>query len=90
MAKLPLDTWKDIFRNVRDAQLEQSKEDGIEALIEEGTVERVDVEVLWLDSSDEWVLCSGTELFEDGFKSEKEAQDRLNYLEKEVLKSDTD
>ena len=40
-----------------------------------------EVEVLWLDSGDdspgEWALCYGEELFEDGFKSEEEACNRL-------------
>lgn len=42
------------------------------------------VEVVWLTSG-EWCLCSGTELFEDGFKTEDEANDRLEYLEKTLL-----
>ena len=43
------------------------------------------LEVIWLDSSDEWCLCAGTELFEDGFKTEDEANDRLEYLENIIL-----
>lgn len=39
------------------------------------------VEVTWLDGSDEWCLNVEYELLEDGFKSEKEAQDRLDYVE---------
>jgi hypothetical protein len=81
MIRLPFETWTNIFRNVHDAQLEQLQEEGMEELIREGIEQRIEVEVVWLDSSDEWCLCCGTELFEDGFKSEKEAQDRLDYLE---------
>lgn len=36
-----------------------------------------EVEVVWLDSPDEWVLCCEYELFEDGFQSEEEADRRL-------------
>ncbi|AXH71047.1 hypothetical protein BSP36_003 [Bacillus phage BSP36] len=43
------------------------------------------LEVIWLESSDEWCLCTGTELFEDGFKTEDEANNRLEYLEKTLL-----
>ena len=38
------------------------------------------IEVTWLDGSDEWCLNVDCELLEDGFKSEKEAQDRLDYV----------
>ena len=37
-----------------------------------------EVEVIWLDGSDEWCLCFETEMFEDGFATEKEAQMRLD------------
>lgn len=39
-----------------------------------------EVEILYLDNTDEWVLCSGCELFEDGFSSEREACNRLNWV----------
>jgi hypothetical protein len=39
-----------------------------------------EVEVTWLDSGDEWCLNADCELFEDGFTSEKEAQERLNFV----------
>jgi hypothetical protein len=85
MVRLDNETWKNIFRNIQDDQLEQAKEDGIEDLIKDGVVERIEVEVVWLDSTDEWCICSGYELFEDGFDSEKEAMDRLHYLENILL-----
>lgn len=47
-----------------------------------------EVEVTWLDevgSAGEWVLCFDCELFEDGFKTEEEAQKRLDFLEKKLL-----
>lgn len=83
--KLPLDTWVNIFRNVEEAQRDQLQEEGMEELIEKGIEQRIEVEVVWLDSSDEWCLCSGTELFEDGYKSEEEAQKRLESLEHLLL-----
>ena len=43
-----------------------------------------EVEVLWLDGTNEWVLCWDCELFEDGFESEEEAQARLDEVEKKV------
>lgn len=43
------------------------------------------VEIVWLDGTDEWVLCFDCELFEDGFKTEKEAMERLDYLQRELL-----
>ncbi|TCI26668.1 hypothetical protein EVJ32_04655 [Exiguobacterium sp. SH5S4] len=36
-----------------------------------------EVEIVWLDSGDEWCLCNDCELFEDGFKDEDEASHRL-------------
>lgn len=83
--RLPLDTWENIFRNVNELQLEQEAEEGMAELIERGVVERIEVEVVWLDGTDEWCLCSGCELFEDGFETEREAQERLDYLEKKLL-----
>lgn len=76
--RLPLDTWRNIFRNLKDMD-EEDYYDGV-----------VDwVEAIYLDSGTaeygEWCLCYGEELFEDGFKTEKEAQDRLNYLEQTLL-----
>jgi hypothetical protein len=43
-----------------------------------------DIEVVYLDNvgeDSEWCLCCGEELFEDGYKTEDEAQKRLEYLE---------
>ena len=85
MTRQSNETWVNIFRNVRDAQLEQKKEKGIEELIRKGAVERIDVEVVWLEGTDEWCLCCDCELFEDGFKSEQEARERLESLEKLLL-----
>lgn len=71
--RLTLEEWKNIFRNLQ----------------EEGE----NVEIIWLDAVPhdaygnptgevfEWVLCHGCEIFEDGFEAEKEAQERLDYLE---------
>ena len=44
-----------------------------------------EIEVTWLDGDDEWCLHVDCELFEDGFKTEEEAMERLSYLEKTLL-----
>jgi hypothetical protein len=73
--QLPLETWENIFRNLQEMD-EEDYYDG-----------EVDwVEIIWLDGTDEWVLAYGTELFEDGFKTEREAEERLSYLENNLLK----
>jgi hypothetical protein len=63
-------TWINIFRNVQESDEE--------------------IEVTWLDPGDssegEWCLNCDCELFEDGFKTEKEARERLDYLEQTLLK----
>lgn len=74
MKRLNNEQWKNIFRNLSELEEEDYYD---------GTVDWV--EVLWLDSTDEWILAHGEELFEDGFKSEEEAQQRLNKLEKLLL-----
>lgn len=74
MKKLDLETWKNIFRNLQEMDEEDYYDDGVDW-----------VEVMWLDGTDEWCLCYGTELFEDGFETEKEAQERLSYLENLLL-----
>lgn len=74
MNKLTDETWKNIFRNLK----EMDKKDYYDGVIEW-------VEVVWLDSTDEYCLCYGEELFEDGFKTEREAQERLTYLENKLL-----
>ena len=75
MERLSLEQWKVILNNLQNMS-EEEYYDGEVSWIE----------VLWLDGSDEWCLCFGEEMFEDGFKTEKEAQDRLNYLEQTILK----
>lgn len=44
----------------------------------------LEVEVLWLDGTDEYCLCEDCELFEDGFETEKQAYDRLEEIQKLV------
>ncbi len=77
MKRLDNETWENIFKNLLEME-EEDYYDGADW-----------VEVVWLEESgdkpEEWVLCYGEELFEDGFKTEKEAQDRLNYLENLLL-----
>lgn len=70
MKRLNVEMWKNIFTNLK----EMDKEDYYDGVVDW-------VEVVWLDGTDEWCLCYGEELFEDGFKTEKEAQERLDYLE---------
>lgn len=78
MKRLSLETWTNIFRNLQ----EMDEEDYYDGVVDW-------VEVMWLDGGgvqeDEWCLCFGEELFEDGFKTEKEAQERLTYLENILL-----
>ena len=72
--RLSNDTWHNIFRNLSEMTPEEYYDGEVDW-----------VEVIWLDGTDEWVLAFGEELFEDGFASEKEAQERLNYLERNLL-----
>jgi hypothetical protein len=44
-----------------------------------------EVEIVYLDTNNEYGLCFDCELFEDGFQTEKEAQERLNELENRLL-----
>lgn len=74
MKRLEMGTWKNIFRNLKEMK-EEDYYDG----------EISWVEVMWLETGDEWCLCYGEEMFEDGFKTEKEAMSRLSYLEKKLL-----
>ncbi|UJF36552.1 hypothetical protein [Paenibacillus hexagrammi] len=71
MIRLRREVWENIFRNTAEANEE--------------------VEAVWLDPGDssegEWCLCCDCELFEDGFQSEKEAMDRLAYLEQAISRN---
>lgn len=49
-----------------------------------------EIEVLWLDTDDEWVLACNYELFEDGFKTEKEAISRLDDISELILDEELD
>lgn len=75
MKRLNNEEWTNIFRNLQD----MSEEEYYDGVIDW-------VEVMWLESTDEWILCYGEELFEDGFSSEREAMDRLHSLEQTLLK----
>ena len=46
--------------------------------------ENQEVEIVWLDGTDEWALCHDCEIFEDGFVSEYQAYDYLVDIEKQV------
>ena len=71
MEKLSFEEWKTIITNVNEC--DKNDEFGNE------------IEVLWLDDTDEWALCHGYELFEDGFKTEKEARKRLKEIYNNIL-----
>ena len=71
MEKLSFEEWKTIITNVNEC--DENDEFGN------------DIEVLWLDDTDEWALCHGYEIFEDGFKTEKEAWERLKEIYNNVL-----
>jgi len=49
-----------------------------------------EVEIVWLDSTNEYVLCYEEELYEDSFTSEKDAQERLTYIENELSRNKPD
>lgn len=63
---LSIESWKNIFNNLEE--------------------ENEEVEVVYLDSGNseygEWCLCFECEMFEDGFKSEKQAMERLEQVQK--------
>lgn len=69
MIRLSQNEWNVIFNNLEHLETEDLF-DNIEW-----------VEILWSDSDNEWMLCYGEELFEDGFKTENEAIERLRELE---------
>lgn len=71
--RLSLEQWAVIFKNLQEMTEEERFEDSDW------------VEIIYLDSSDHWILCYGYELFEDGFDTEQEALDRLHWLENQLL-----
>lgn len=71
MKRLSFEEWKTIIVNVNEC--DENDEFGN------------DIEVIWLESTDEWVLCHGYEVFEDGFKTEKEAWQRYNEIMRNIL-----
>lgn len=73
MKKLSNDQWTIIFNNMKEMKKED-RYDGAEW-----------IETIWLDGTNEWCLAYGEELFEDGFKTEHAANDRLNHLENVLL-----
>lgn len=78
MVGLDLDVWTNIFRNLNELEEEDYYD---------GTVSWVEVIYLdpMTDEDSKWGLCHGEELFEEGFQSEDEAQERLEFLENELL-----
>lgn len=58
--------------------------DVLRNLAEEGE----EVEIQWLESTNEYVLCHECELFEDGFKTEEEANTRLEDIYKQLSDSE--
>lgn len=58
--------------------------DVLRNLSEEGE----EVEVIWLESTNEYVLCHESELYEDGFKTEEEANARLEDVYKQLADSE--
>ena len=45
-----------------------------------------ELEVLYLDGTKEWAICTEFELLEDGFKTENEAYERLGEIENKLMK----
>lgn len=70
MNKLSNEKWFNIFRNVTTCNEESEYSN--------------EIEILQLDSTNEFVLCHGCEVFEDGFTSEEEARHRLEEVEQIV------
>lgn len=56
----------------------------LSTLAEEGE----EVEIVWLESTDEYVLCHESQLYEDGFKTEEEANARLEDIYKQLSDSE--
>lgn len=78
MKRLSNTEWSNIFRNMLEIEEDERMEFGEW------------IEIQWLegngvDTFHEWVLCYAYEVFEDGFKTEKDAQKRLTQLESELL-----
>lgn len=73
MQKLTNNQWKNIFLNMKDLTSDE--------ILEFGEW----IEILYLDSSENWALGYGYELFEEGFETEKDAMLRLAQLESELL-----
>lgn len=72
MTKLSTEQWELIMLRIQTADNEIHEEFG------------ESVEIIWLDSTDEWALVYAYDIFEDGFKSEEEARERLKEIEKEL------
>ncbi|ARQ95182.1 hypothetical protein FLAPJACK_271 [Bacillus phage Flapjack] len=71
MERLTFEQWKDVFRNVEDINNDLKAEG----------MEEESLEVVWLESTNEYVIASGCEVIEDEFKTEYEAQTRLDEME---------
>lgn len=71
--RLSDETWTNIFGNLSAMDPEDYYDGDVSW-----------VEILWLDGTQEYVLAFGDELYEDGFTSEKEAEERLRELEKRL------
>lgn len=76
MKSLSNEQWENIFRNISEMEEESAYGDEW-------------VTVIYLDpmteSDSKWGLAHDEELFEEGFETEEEAQQRLNELEKLLL-----
>jgi hypothetical protein len=69
MKKLTIEEWELIKVRIDTADQDIHEEFG------------TDVEVIWLDGTNEWALAYCYEVFEDGFKTEREAIYRLQEIE---------
>lgn len=72
--RLSDEQWKIIFGNLKDMDPEDYYDGDVSW-----------VEILRLDGTQEYVLAFGEELYEDGFETEREAEDRLRELENRLL-----
>lgn len=76
--RITFEEWKNVFRNVEDINKELKAEG----------MEEEPLEVSWLEGDmmagvgEEYVIHSGGDVIEDGFKTEQEGIDRLHEMEK--------
>lgn len=77
--KLDLKTWANIFRNITELNKE-----GYESAYGDEWITPIYLDPM-VEGDSKWGLAHDEELFEQGFETEEEAQERLNYLESQLI-----